>query len=36
MIDFGSIFQSVLAGISDLFVNQIVSLISGLLSGLLG
>lgn len=36
MIDFGSIFQSVLVGISDLFVNQILSLISGLFSGLLG
>jgi hypothetical protein len=36
MFDFGSVFQTVLAGISDLFVNQILSLISGLFSGLLG
>ena len=36
MFDFGSIFQQVLAGISDLFVNQILALISGLFSGLLG
>ena len=36
MFDFGSIFQQVMAGISDLFVNQILGLISGLFGGLLG
>jgi len=36
MFDFGSIFQQVMAGISDLFVNQILALISGLFGGLLG
>ena len=33
---FGSIFQQVWAEISDLFVNQILELISGLFGGLLG
>ena len=33
MFDFGSIFQQVMAGISDLFVNQILGLISGLFGG---
>ena len=36
MFDFGSIIQSLIAGISDLFVNQIVLWISGLFGGLLG
>ena len=36
MFDFGFIFQSVIAGITDLFVNQILQLISGLFGGLLG
>ena len=36
MFDFGSIFQSLIAGIGDLFVSQILSLISGFLGGLLG
>ncbi len=36
MFDFGSIFQQLIAGISDLFVNQIIALISGWFSGLLG
>ena len=36
MFDFGSIFQQVIVGISDLFVNQILGLISGLFGGLLG
>lgn len=36
MFDFGSIFQQVFAGISDLFLNQIIGLISGLFGGLLG
>ena len=36
MFDFGSIFQEVITGISDLLVNQILGLISGLFSGLLG
>ena len=33
---FSAIFQQVWAGISDLFVNQILGLISGLFGGLLG
>ncbi len=33
---FGSIFQQVWTSISDLFLNQIVELISGLFGGLLG
>ncbi len=36
MFDFGSIFQQLIAGISDVFVNQILSLISSLFGGLLG
>ena len=36
MFDFGSIFELVVAGIGDLFVNQILSLIFGLFGGLLG
>ena len=36
MFDFGSIFQEVMMGISDLFVSQILALISGLFAGLLG
>ena len=36
MFDFGSVFQQVIAEISDLFVNHILSLITGLFSGLLG
>jgi hypothetical protein len=36
MFDFGSIVQQVMAGISDLFVTQILALISGLFGGLLG
>lgn len=36
MFDFGSILQQLIAGISDLFVNQILSLISSLFGGLLG
>ena len=36
MFDFGSIFQQVMVGISDLFANQILGLISGLFGGLLG
>lgn len=36
MFSFGSFFQEVLAGISDLFVNQILALISGLFGGLFG
>jgi hypothetical protein len=36
VFDFGSIFQLLIAGISDLFVNQILALISGLFGGLLG
>ena len=36
MFDFGYIFQLVIVGISDLFVNQILSLISGLFGGLPG
>ena len=36
MFDFGSIFESVLASISDLVVNQIVQMIAKLLGGLLG
>ena len=36
MFDFGSFLQEVIAGISDLFVSQILALISGLFSGLLG
>ena len=36
MLDFGSMFQEVFAGISDLFVNQILALITGLFSGLFG
>ena len=33
---FGSIFQQVWAEISDLFVNQILEVISSLFGGLLG
>lgn len=36
MFDFGSVFQQVIAEISGLFVNQILSLFSGLFGGLLG
>ena len=36
MIDFGSFFQELIAGISDLFFSQILALFSGLFSGLLG
>ncbi len=36
MFDLGSLFLEVMAGISDLFVNQIIALISGLFGGLLG
>ena len=36
MFDFGSISQQLITGISDLFVNQILGLISGLFGGLLG
>ena len=36
MFDLGSLFLEVMAGISDLFVNQIIALISGLVGGLLG
>ncbi len=36
MFDFGSIVQQLMAGISDLFVNQIIGLISGLFGGLFG
>ena len=36
MFDFGSIFQQVFSGISDLFVNQIMTLISGWFGGLFG
>ena len=33
---FGSIFQQVLAGISDLLTSTILELITGLFTGLLG
>jgi len=36
MFDIGSLFQQMWATISDLFVNQMLGLISGLFSGLLG
>jgi hypothetical protein len=36
MFDFSSIFQQVLAGFSDLIVNQILTMISGLFGGALG
>ena len=36
MFDIGSLFQQVLVGISDLFVAEILELITGLFSGLLG
>ena len=36
MFDFGSLFQEVIAGIGDLFLTQILALISGLFGGLLG
>jgi len=36
MLDFGSILEGLIAGISDLIVNQILTLISGLISGLFG
>jgi hypothetical protein len=36
MFDFASIIQQVWTGISDLFLNQIFALITGLFSGLLG
>ena len=36
MFDFGSIFESVFASISDLFVNQLVQMITKLVSGLFG
>ncbi len=36
MFDFGSIFQQLLAGISQLFITQIVALIAGLFGGLSG
>ena len=34
--DFGSIFQQLITGISDLLCNQILALISGWFGGLLG
>jgi hypothetical protein len=34
MFDFGSVLQQLFTTISDLFLNQIVGLISGLFSGL--
>ena len=36
MFDLGSVFQQVFAEISDLVVNHIIALITGLFSGLLG
>jgi hypothetical protein len=36
MFDFGSILQQVIAGIGDIFVNQILALISSLFGGLFG
>ncbi len=36
MFNFGSIFQEMFAGISDLFVTQIFALISGWFGGLFG
>ena len=36
MFDFSSIFQQVVTEISDLFLNRILALISGLFGGLLG
>ncbi len=36
MFDFGSIIQELIAGISDLVINQILVLISSLFGGLLG
>jgi len=36
MFDIGSLFQQMWMTISDLFVSQILGLISGLFSGLLG
>ena len=36
MFDFGSIFESILTGIGDILVTQILELISSLFSGLLG
>ena len=33
MFDFGSILQQVIMGISDLLLNQILGLISGLFGG---
>ena len=36
MFEFGSLIQQVITAISDLFVNQILGLITGLFSGLLG
>ncbi len=36
MFDFGSMIQPLMAGIGDLFVNEILRLISGLLGGLPG
>lgn len=36
MFDFASIIQQVVAGISDLFLNQILGLITSLFGGLFG
>ncbi len=36
MFDIGLFFQQLMAAISDLFLNQIQGLISGLFTGLLG
>ncbi len=36
MFDFGSFFEQVIAGIGGLLVGQLLTLISGLFSGLLG
>ena len=36
MIDFGSFFQQILLGVSELFTTQIVELIGSLFEGLLG
>lgn len=36
MFDIGSLFSQVFAAISDLFINQIIGLITGMFTGLLG
>ena len=36
MFDFSSILQQVFAGVSDLIVNQILTMISGLFTGVFG